>query len=116
MLFGIYSIEKKQKSKNQKQKKKKNRKQSLPPVEPTVGVTKPPFQLAVVASQPAATHTGPAAIVANLPPLETAAVLTAVCGGCRYLPLFGRAAGIQPPFQTAVVAISANVESDYLFS
>jgi hypothetical protein len=100
LAFIVLRKNKNQKTKNKK--KEKNRKQSLPPVEPTVGVTKPPFQLAVVASQPAATHTGPAAIVANLPQLETAAVLTAVCGVCRYLPLFGRAAGIQPPFQTAV--------------
>jgi hypothetical protein len=45
-----------------------------------------PFQLAVAASQPAAT-------VANLLPFETAA-------------------GIQPPFQTWFVAISVNVKSE----
>jgi hypothetical protein len=61
--------------KKQKEKEK-NRKQDLTPVESVVGSIKLPFQLAVAASQPAA-------IVANLLPFETAA-------------------GIQPPFQTAV--------------
>jgi hypothetical protein len=61
-------------SKNKKKKKKKKkRKQSLPPVEPTVGSMKPPFQLAVGASQTAANHTGPAAAVAILPLVQTAA-------------------------------------------
>jgi hypothetical protein len=44
----------------------------------------------------AATHTGPAATVAILPPVETAApVLTAVCGGGRFLPPFETAAGTE---------------------
>jgi hypothetical protein len=59
--------------KQKEKRKKKKRKQSLPPVEPTVGSMKPPFQLAVAASQTAANHTGPAAAVAILPPVQTAA-------------------------------------------
>jgi hypothetical protein len=70
LSFRIYSIKKKQKRKNQKEK---NRKQNLPPIELAVGLMKPPFQLAIAASQPAAT-------VAILPPVET----------------FETAAGIQP--------------------
>jgi hypothetical protein len=61
LLFRIYSIEKKQK-------------QNLSPVESAVGSMKPPFPLAIAASQPAATHTGPAATVAILPPFEPTAV------------------------------------------
>jgi hypothetical protein len=38
-----------------------------------VGCKKPPFQLAVAASQPAATQPDPAATVANLPPFDAVA-------------------------------------------
>jgi hypothetical protein len=72
---------------------------------------KPPFQLAVAVSQPAATQTGPAATVAILPPVQTAA------GTYRHLRRrFEMATEIQPLFQTGFVASSANVESGYLFS
>jgi hypothetical protein len=54
------------KTKNKKKKKMENKTYRT-----AVGCLKPPFQLAVVASQPAANHTGPAT-VANLSPVQTA--------------------------------------------
>jgi hypothetical protein len=68
---------------------------------------KPPFQLAVTASQPAANHTGPTATVANLPPVQTAV------GSYRR---FKRRQGSNCRFKQRFVVISSNVESDYLFS
>jgi hypothetical protein len=53
---------------------------------------KPPFQPAVATSQLAATHTGPAATIAILMPVEQRQVLTAFCGGGRFLPPFETAA------------------------
>jgi hypothetical protein len=59
LLFRIYSIEK------NKKEKRKNGKQNLLPVESAVRSLKPPFQLAIAASQLAANHTGHAATVAT---------------------------------------------------
>jgi hypothetical protein len=48
-----------------KKKKRKNGKQNLLPVESAVRSLKPPFELAIAASQLAANHTGHAATVAT---------------------------------------------------
>jgi hypothetical protein len=64
------------KNKNKKTKTpetKTKKEKHLPPFEVAVGCRKPLFQLAVAACQPAATQSGPAAIVANLPPFAAAA-------------------------------------------
>jgi hypothetical protein len=55
-------------------KTKKRKKSKIKPtaIEPAVSSLKPPFQLAEAARQLAANHTSPAAIVANLPPVQMA--------------------------------------------
>jgi hypothetical protein len=60
----------------------------------------PPLQLAVAASQPAAT-------IAILPPVQTAV------GAYRHLKWWQ---GSNRRFKRRFVGVSANVESDYLFS
>jgi hypothetical protein len=70
MLFHIYSIEKKPKSKNQKEKRKKQK--HLPHFEAAVDCKQLSFQVAAAAKQPAATQPGPTATFANLQPFATA--------------------------------------------
>jgi amino acid transporter len=106
LLFRIYSIEKKQKEKPKRKKKKQNQKH-LPPFEAVVGFKKPLFQLAVAAYQPTATQLGPATTVAILPPFVVAA------GTYRH---FKWRHEPNRRFKWRFEAISANVESHYLFS
>jgi hypothetical protein len=70
LLFHIYSIEKKQKSRKPKTKKPQKH---LPPFELAGGLKNLPFQLAVAACQSAATQIGPAATIAILLRVEMAA-------------------------------------------
>jgi hypothetical protein len=86
---------------NNKKKKKQNKKiqKHLPSFEAAVGCKQPPIQLAAAARQPAATHLGSAATVANLPLLLRRQVLTAKWHARRFLPPFQTAAENQPLFR-----------------